>query len=141
MGERGARGHGLRDDLALGNVLGVGVGNRSDGQAGVAQGARGHVLGAADQIGNLFHVDTLGHVEEHGGTLVDRTAPVRVGVGDKARLDIVGEFLLDLGGQAECGEFFLHLVEGAPVGGWHRQVGARAVFGPPPASADAGGDE
>ena len=66
---------------------------------------------------------------------------LRVGAGNGAAGNVVGELFFDLGGQSEGAQVRLHVGEGTSRCLGHCQVGAGTVFGPPPAPADASDDE
>ena len=134
---RGTGRRGLGDDLSLWYLLGVGVRDCAEGQACVGECLLRIVLGLAAHVGYGFHVDTLGHVELHVGSLMDRGSTLRVGASDGTGCDVVRKLLLDGEGQPHRAQIGLNVCEGAPIGGGHRQVGAGAVFGPPPGASNS----
>ena len=128
---------GLGDDLSLWNVLGVGVCDRAKSKTCVGECLLRIILGLAAHVGYGFHVDTLGHVELHVGSLMDRGSTRRVGASDGTGRDVIRKLLLDREGQPHRAQIGLNVCEGAPIGGGHRQVGAGAVFGPPPGASNS----
>ena len=68
-------------------------------------------------------------------------AAVRVGVGDNAGLDVVRELLFNGRSQSDGTQVCLHVCQVPSRCGGHRQVRAGTVLGPPPAPAEAGGDD
>ena len=76
------------------------------------------------------------------GALVDGFAAFRIGASDRTGSDVVRELLLNGRSKSHRIELGLNIRERTTVRRGHGQVGARAVFGPPPASAnDCGGEE
>ena len=76
------------------------------------------------------------------GAFVDGLAAFRIGASDRTGGDVVREFLLNGRSKSHRVQLSLNIREGTTVRRGHGQVGARAVFGPPPASAnDCGGEE
>ena len=122
------------------NVLGVCLGDGAQGKAGVGEGLTCVVLALTDDVRDRLHVHALGDVELNLRALVDGLAAFRIGASNRTGGDVVRELLLDRRSKPHRVQLGLNLREGTTVRRGHSQVGARAVFGPPPASAnDCGG--
>ena len=135
------RGLGLRDNLSLRNVLGVCVGDGAQGEAGLGEGLTCVVLVLTDDVRDRLHVHALGDVEVNLGALMDGFTAFRIGASDRTGGDVVREFLLNGRSKSHRVQFRLNIREGTTVRRGHRQVGAGAIFGPPPASANDRGCE
>ena len=138
---RGARRHGLGDDLSLWNVLGVGIRDGTEGQACIGERFLRIILGLAGHVGHVLHVDALGDVERNLSALMDRRTALRVRASDGSGCYVVRKLLLDGEGKPHRTQISLNICERTTVSSGHRQIGTGAVFGPPPGASDASDGE